>query len=356
MNAHGSSWRRLLPPTIALCLLVAAGLAVAENTLVVNPYEGVDWDAVGQYKANLHTHTAAGRGAVIEPPDVIDEYNERGYRILALTDHDQNTWPWTDYGRDPTELGMLAISGNELSAGHDTNALFCHLETDETDHDAALEEIAAHNGLAFLCHPGRYWQPTEEGTVPADVLERYRGIFSRHDHLVGLEIINCGNRYSNDRLLWDALLEEMMPGRPVHAFANDDMHSIGHLGRDWTVYPLPALTEDGVRNAMTSGAFYAASVSTQPEADRSVKGTPVITRITHRERDGTLTIAANVGGEPLDDAGYRWIVDGEVVHDGPTLRYRDDDRIDNYVRAEIVGTGGTAFTNAFGFTEREGDA
>lgn len=350
MTRRTHSWRTVLPLAIALCLLLTAGLAAAQNTLVVNPYEGVDWDAFVQYKANLHTHTTESDGRM-DPSQVIDEYHQRGYDILALTDHNRNTWPWTDFGRDPAELGMLAISGNELSRHHHTGSLFCELETDEGDHEAALREVAQLGGLAILYHPGRYWEPAEDApnAVPADALERYVGLFSRHQHLLGMEIINAGNRYPHDRLLWDALLAEMMPGRPIHAFVNDDMHSIGALGRDWSVYPLPELTEDALREALVTGAFYSASVSTHPGDDRSVEGTPVIRRIAHDEDAGTITVEATVGGEPLGSEGYRWIAGGEALHVGPTLAYRDDDRIGSYARVELLGTGGTAFTNAFGF-------
>jgi hypothetical protein len=344
----------ILPLAVALCLVLTAGLALAENTLVVNPYEAVDWDAFAQYKANLHTHTTQSDGKM-DPSQVIDEYHQRDYDILALTDHNRNTWPWTDYERDPAEVGMLAISGNELSRHHHTGALFCQLETDERDHEAALREVAELDGLAILYHPGRYWTPTADQTVPSDVLDRYVGLFQRHDHLAGMEIINQGNRYPHDRRLWDALLAEMMPERPVHAFANDDMHVISHLGRDWTVFPLALPTEQSVRDALNSGAFYAASVSTHPAAEQSVAGAPAITRIAHDPRAGTLTVEATVAGEPLGQEGYRWIADDETLHVGPTLSYHDNDQIARYARLELVGTGGTAFTNAFGF-EQVGDS
>ena len=206
---------RLIFPLMIIAALTAAGCAGGSeagspgaNTLVVNPYAEVNWSAA-QYTANLHTHTTQSDGHM-GPARVIDEYHQRGYDILALTDHNLNTWPWQDFGRDPASLGMLAVPGNELSRHDHTGALFCELETDETDHDAALGEVAAAGGLAILYHPGRYWTPTGDHTVSAEVLAGYSRLFRRHDHLVGMEIINQGNRYPHDRLLWDALLEEVM--------------------------------------------------------------------------------------------------------------------------------------------------
>jgi hypothetical protein len=354
MKARNISWSALLPVLIAAGLLIAGcagdgpGSAVADNTLVVNPYADVDWSAT-QHRGNFHTHTTQSDGAM-DPARVIKEYADRGYTILALTDHNRNTWPWIEYGRDPQAWGMLAVSGNELSRHHHANSLFCELETSASNLGDALEEVAGLGGLAILNHPGRYWRPTRQGTVPASVTETYRGIFARHDHLVGMEIINQGNRYPHDRLLWDALLTEMMPARPVHAFCNDDMHGIGAMGRDWTVFRLQSLTEEAVREALRKGAFYAASISTHEKAEQSVEGTPVITRIAHDPEVGVLSIFAEVNGQPVEDGAYRWVTDGgEALHVGPELLYRDNDRIGSYVRAEIVGPGGTAFTNAFGF-------
>lgn len=340
--------------TVPLLLAGCSGHSDKERStsvLVHDPYAAVDWDGAIQCRANLHTHTAESDGW-LAPATVIDEYHQRGYRILALTDHNRNTWPWSEFGRDPAELGMLAVPGNELSRHQHTGALFCELETEETDQNAALAEVEAMDGLAILFHPGRYWTPAEDGTVPATVVNHYTALFNQHDCLVGMEIINYGDRYPHDRSLWDALLAEMMPERPVHGFANDDMHRIATLGRDWTVYPLAEPGEEPVREAMRTGAFYAASISTHPLADRSVNGTPIIHRISHDERAATLTIEATVDGRPLGDECYHWLAGGEVLHNGPALSYRRHKRIDNYVRAEVVGTGGTAYTNAFGFARQ----
>ncbi|MBO5837873.1 MAG: PHP domain-containing protein, partial [Oscillospiraceae bacterium] len=38
------------------------------------------------YKANLHTHTTCSDG-VLTPEQVRDAYKEKGYSILAITDH-----------------------------------------------------------------------------------------------------------------------------------------------------------------------------------------------------------------------------------------------------------------------------
>jgi len=102
---------------------------------IINPYSEINWATVKHYKANFHTHTTQSDGKETVQ-EVIMRYHAAGYSILAITDHSKNTWPWSDYIQyKPTnesiksefypDLNMLAISGNEPSASHHFNSLFC---------------------------------------------------------------------------------------------------------------------------------------------------------------------------------------------------------------------------------------
>ena len=70
---------------------IGAGWAGEQGarSIVVNPYEGVDWETVEHHKAALHLHTlqSDGRHPVTE---VVAAYREAGFTILSLTDHDWN--------------------------------------------------------------------------------------------------------------------------------------------------------------------------------------------------------------------------------------------------------------------------
>ena len=48
----------------------------ASGQTLVNPYAGVDWGTINQYKANLHTHSLESDGALM-PGEAIDEYANR---------------------------------------------------------------------------------------------------------------------------------------------------------------------------------------------------------------------------------------------------------------------------------------
>lgn len=124
------SGRVLLNPSwaFAVVLLVFCSQGLAQPTLVYDPYEGIDWSSVQQLRTNLHTHTTQSDGA-LEPGVTIDKYHDQDYDILAITDHNVWTYPWTDFGRDPQKLGMIAVEGNELSRHHHTLGLFANLIT-----------------------------------------------------------------------------------------------------------------------------------------------------------------------------------------------------------------------------------
>lgn len=348
---------------LAALLVVSCGTVLARSELVLhlNPYEGVLWDQFEQHKANFHTHTTQSDGSMT-PSTVIDEYRSRGYTVLALTDHNLATYPWQNYGRDPLQLGMVAVAGNELSRHHHTLSLFNNLTTSTSDWETAIAQVGAAGGLSVVCHPAMHWQgwpvdptgagPEEEGNVPDSVVERYAELYRKYPHLIGTEVSN-GTRplseYALDRELWDDLLMKLMPERPVWGFAVDDMHSMTHLGRDWVSVVTPELSEQAVRDAVTKGTFFASTIRLHPSGSQSVAATPVIEQVDHDDAGGVITLRATQGGAPLPDDAYHWIADGKTVHIGPTLDYQNTQGIGSYVRAEVTGDGGTTFTNPFGF-------
>jgi hypothetical protein len=129
----------------------------------------VNWETVQRNKANLHTHTTQSDGQ-LAPQRVVDEYHQRDYRALALTDHNLVTYPWTAFdslkpaytNRDPAALGMLAIAGNELSRHHHVQSLFTDFTSAGTELDSVLEDVCQYsqNARALLNHPAWHWTRT----------------------------------------------------------------------------------------------------------------------------------------------------------------------------------------------------
>jgi len=181
--------------------------------IITSPYEGVDWDNWGRYRAALHTHTINSDGAATME-DMLTRHFELDFDILAVTDHvwrrldgtnlcfdnlltrcpTQQYWPGsgapgvpdmvplchitperlnelqTGYGRGGR--GMLIIpgaaelapgSGGPMENAAEANVFFWM--TDEKPPSAwtspyntlagGLRAAQRNNALSFINHPGR---------------------------------------------------------------------------------------------------------------------------------------------------------------------------------------------------------
>jgi len=339
--------RKLLFCALALALLpglIGCGAAL-DDFLVESPYEGVNWDTWIQVRANLHTHTSESDG--IDGPDkVIDEYNDLGYTVLALTDHDfdlvfdpDTTWPWSRWGRDPQALGMIAIEGNELTQfyKHHINSFYSGYEssasTDEEDWLSGIQELG---GLAYLNHP--YWHldpPIPEYALDRD-LAWYEDILISYPALLGIEVHSGASggepRYDRDYnlALWDDILGDVLDERQVWGFASDDSHEPNDIGSGFSTLLVSEVSDSEVREAIEKGRFYF--------SDRDPDGPPCpqITSIDVDEEAGTITI------EATDYDGITWISAGVEVGAGETFQYGGNQDVDGYVRAML--SNGTSIT------------
>lgn len=335
----------------AILFLMLTACNTWEQWDIQNPYKDVDWDNTLRVKANFHTHTTRSDGR-LNPQSVVDKYHELGYQVLAITDHNEVTFPWTAFAdmdasprsyerleegqleeqeiiyenRDPDQLGFIAIQGNELSRHHHMGSYFNNHNGTETEEES-LKATSAKNGLTMFFHPGRY-----TGRDPQHYSANwYVNHLEQNNHIVGIEIYNQGDRYPNDRELYDVILSQMMPQRPVWAYSNDDMHHSSTLGRNWNVLLLPQLNEEWVRRGMQEGrSYYVYSPS-----GHNSHPLPQINHIEVDNRNGLINI--NVSGHD----SIRWISGGKVIHRGEQLELNGSDEVQAYVRAEIFGPGNT---------------
>jgi hypothetical protein len=330
---------------LVLFALLIAFTACSTRWGITDPYEQVDWKKDGQYKANLHTHTTNSDGH-LAPNTVVDRYHQLGYQILALTDHNAVTYPWTAFAsmkpaphsekllaegrvskddlvyqnRDPRQLGMIAIQGNEVSSPHHVNSLFNDYNHPTLQEDSAFTAVAARNGLIIINHPGRYKHNAQW----------YIDFYRKYGHLKGMEIYNNGDRYPNDRQLWDSVLVALLPDRPVWAYSNDDMHQERSLGRNWNIFVLPELSEEWVRKGIEEGrSFYVYS----PEGRRT-QSIPEIHAVRVDQKKGRIQLIVT-GQDSIS-----WISGGKVVQKGSSVRLKDCPELSAYVRAEIFGPRG----------------
>ncbi|MBN1821710.1 MAG: hypothetical protein JW833_13405 [Prolixibacteraceae bacterium] len=319
---------------------------------IQNPYESVNWQTYNQYKANLHTHTTRSDGSY-SPQWVVDSYKNLGYSILSITDHNAATYPWTDFeslkpsdfsferleegqlegseliyeNRDPNYLGMIAIQGCEISSPQHLGSYFTDLEQRSDSIEITLNSIKEKNGILMFNHPGKY---------DHNVLW-YTSYFQSYPQIVGIEVFNQGNRYPNDKQLWDSLLVNLMPERPVWGFSNDDFHSSG-LGRNWNIMLLPELTQDWVREGMTNGLFFFVYA---PLGHNGMEP-PKIDSIIVDRSNAVIEITAS---------GYdsiHWISHGRIIEKGNIVQLKKSFN-GSYIRAEVFGKDGAILgTQPFG--------
>lgn len=370
-----------------ILLTVSAGTLAAcgsENTvLALNPYGDVDWGNVTHARANLHTHTTNSvddQQAEVMPHEAVDTYNDHGYDILAITDHDHVTYPWTfselenPFGdqtwedRDPDALGMVDIVGNELTVTNsgwfpDTVSLFSDYEYNQPEsldgseeaYLNTLDELAGNEeSLMFIAHPGREWKSYEdyaEGDMYSigwwtDLFDTYAT-----DQLIGIEVYNRYDQYTEDRGLWDAILSETMPGRPVWGLGNDDFHKFNMVGKSYTTQLIDGeLSQGSVRSALRNGRFFTSNTK-----EASVDA-PTISKIEVDESARTITIEGDHYDAIQWYHGTDEFYQSTEVGEGETFEYGSFDG--NYVRARLIRDEGGSdeaktLTQPFGFTSEE---
>ncbi len=211
---------------------------------------------------------------------------------------------------------MKDVQGNELSRHHHINSYWTDYGGSRTEEES-LDATAAGGGQVMLCHPGRYEKD----------VAWYVDLYSRYDHLFGMEIYNQGDRYPDDRETWDEVLTETMPDRPVWGLSNDDMHRRGHLGRNWNVLLIEDATEATVRRALADGNFYFVYC---PKGHTGAPA-PEIQSVDVNQRAGTITIRS------ANTEKIEWISDGRVVGQGETLTLSEVEDLGSYVRAVLYG-------------------
>lgn len=308
----------------------SSGALVHRRSKINNPYRDADWDTVQQAKANFHTHTDMSDGT--SPPHVvIDAYDVRDYDILALTDHDYGyspdiiVYPWTGLNsideswenRDPSVLGMVSVSGVEVTATRHTLSHFCaYTGGGENDIDTALADISLAGGLATFAHPSMYPNPYDF------CLPRFQSTLN--SHLVGIEVYNGVVVASyNDVATWDALLAALMPGRNVWGFANDDAHGIpGHVGRCYNIMLVPSLTLQNVRDSYQYGMFFFCLMATNDSP-----APPVIGSITDT---GSAIVVEATGYDTI-----HWVSEDGIVGDSLTYDYVSNP-FQKYLRLRLV--------------------
>jgi len=345
---------------------------------VSNPYEKVDWQTFSRYRADLHVHTLQSDGCH-SVDEVVRAFRDAGFSILSITDHDlvppnfcplreaatqaqldfgafatqltpfpeprpstfpaDTTWPWSAFGApSPTDLGMLGIEGAELTCTHHVNSFFNDYGIappcagTDTLLNEELLEVERRGGLAVLNHPDTK-QP------PEWFVKLYRDHSAKS--FVGLEIgADDAADVDSYVTLWDRLLGEVMPSRPIWGFGTSDMHVLAKTRFAFTVFLLDELTTENVKEAMRGGQFYSIvqprTLNLSRDRGLAYAGQTAYDRTYPELR--SIVVDRSAHKISIDAGGYDEIVwiSGEVVQRGPVFDFSSRDSTLPYVRAELI--------------------
>ncbi len=104
-------------------------------------------------KADLHVHTSNSHDGILDYDEIVSEYYTRGYRLIAITDHDKLTIKSVQKYMD-----MTVIPGEEITSENGTHIIGLYLKEEipsglpEID---IVQRIKAQGGLVVIPHPLR---------------------------------------------------------------------------------------------------------------------------------------------------------------------------------------------------------
>ena len=237
------------------------------------------------YKANLHCHSTISDGKMT-PEELKALYKEKGYQILAYTDHevlvphpelnDEDFLAMTGYEaqiygdmelpkklrrvshlnfypRDQRECTMPFFNLDDVlrldKCPDLSRAVYLGNGKDEKVYSAAglnalIEKARAHGFIASYNHPT--WSKED-----ASVYTGLRGLFA-------MEIYNHGAELSGHDCYCPYIYEEMLrSGQRLGCIATDDTHERADLFGGFTYVYADALTQEAVTDALERGDFYA---------------------------------------------------------------------------------------------------
>ena len=127
--------------------------------MYINPYEKVGKDEQAKWmRGNFHTHAGTGEGTCGKYPIemVLDNYRERGYEVMTISNHDF----FSDTSALAEKYNMTLINGFEYSPKH--HMLCINTQNAFTgDHQSVIDETTRQGGIIVFCHPrwedGLYW-------------------------------------------------------------------------------------------------------------------------------------------------------------------------------------------------------
>ncbi len=311
------------------------------------------------YKANLHAHTNMSDG-IDTPEEVKKIFQNKGYSIVAYTDHDvfvdrsylsdetflalngleveingemRSGW----INQDSTHLNFIALDKDNLICPCYHREKYLYANAPKYRHLIKYDDTLPDFERYFTgeCISAMLLEARQKGfyTVynhPNVALENYP-IYSKYNNMHAVEIYN--GDWTDDSQAYDDLLRQ---GKHIHCVGGDDSHSLETSGFAWTMIKAEKLEYKVVTDALLRGDFYA---SRGPEIYELYS------------EDGTVHIKTSDAQAILFYTAARG--DGRKFVTAPPDTFINEAEFKLskeciYVRVVVVGpTGKTAATNAY---------
>jgi hypothetical protein len=214
----------------------------------INPYK----NRKGAWlKGNLHTHSGEG----MTQDEIFSTYGKLGYDFICISDHRKLTLP-----KPPKGNRILVLPGFEWNSktGDHMNMISFDCPTlvrsaASQDTEKVLKSLKKKPVLVVMNHPNwreppHYSRETlYERSLSCEGLEIYNGLVD----------FGAGAALATEK--WDYLLSRR---RMVLGFANDDAHSLKHIGQAWNVVRAASRTPRAIFKALREGNFYCSTGAT----------------------------------------------------------------------------------------------
>jgi 5-hydroxyisourate hydrolase-like protein (transthyretin family) len=219
--------------------------------ILISPFTGLTQN-YRYYKAQMHCHSTNSDGNM-DSLTVLEEYKDRGYEILFLTDHN-----YMSQMQAHSQPGLLCINSEELTFDKHMNGFFMTHTVDASGFtpQQAIDSVKAQGGLIQFNHPIK--------TLMGDDWSYNASQFLALHDLDMIEIHNWGTEFTLspfNKLVWDSVLTA---GCRIWGTATDDMHKLSEvliptIDRAWVMIWLSELHPDSVFRALQEGHFYSST-------------------------------------------------------------------------------------------------
>lgn len=234
------------------------------------------------YKANLHCHSTISDG-VMTPEELKDKYKEKGYSIVAYTDHnimishpylaDKNFLPLNGYEinvNDPIRPGVRTCHICLIALEPDNLKQICWHRTDyyKENQQKYIEKIQFYEEEPDFvreytpdCINEIMKQGRERGFFvtynhPTWSCETYAE-YSQYEHMHAMEITNYACRLEGHEEYNARVYDDMIRlGKNIYCIGTDDTHSKESVGGAWTMIKANKLEYRTITKALEEGHFY----------------------------------------------------------------------------------------------------